>query len=64
MSKISTQVNSHSPYLVNLINKLEAEDATWIKVEQNGWTQEAICEPSLTRAHLLSPSSLSCRYTV
>lgn len=39
------QVNFCQPYLVNLVNKLEAEDVTWIKLVQNRWTGEAICEP-------------------
>lgn len=50
MSKINTQVNFHQPYLVNLINNLEAEDATWTKVVPNCWTREVICEASLVRA--------------
>lgn len=49
MSKENIQVNFWQPYLVNLVNKLEAEDVTWIKLVQNCWTGEVICEPFFVR---------------
>lgn len=49
MSKTNTQVNFHQPYLVNLINKLKAEDTTRLTVAQNYCTGEVICEPSFVR---------------